>query len=569
MGDFIPDLKHLVKTARFQEAKEALNSLSRRPDAEQEAAIEVLALASDKAALELLSFLMETTPPDHPLRQRIFQLTTDRAHINYAFAGILLVHSTPDQIRQLTPLLKHILSKETKGELLNRILRVVGKLKLESLIDDVAEFIFYDDAALKQESVKALERMATPMALQRLKQVAATDKCDLDVLDAIDMLEERLQPDEAPVPAGEPSPQKEIPPEPEPAGVSTETTEDQPDPEEKQDAMTTHLKLLGADNLQDRHEAFLYFSDQGDRVADALRASIDSPDTDLMVNLLRLAARTIPQKAVGDLLTIAGRKDLEKSLKFSVYTALSHLPELESAASIVTAVTDPVMYVRMAAINALDRHCSDFVIAEIKKRIESGTKVGETLGISILDAGATRLIDALMDSDTFSYITSNYLERGAPLHVIDAYISVLEKRKRVSTVKKYSRIRLEQAETDQPFFVVIHPNTPFLNVYAKLIHGCGFNVRTFTGPQEAFESIVFEKPAAIICDLFVRQLTAIDLAREIRELYPKEEVPIIVSSLQKDLDKTTLETQFEAAGINGFYDFPAKPNQIKTWATAQ
>ena len=139
MGDFIPDLKHLVKTARFQEAKEALDSLPQRPDADQEAAIEVLALASDKTALELLSFLMESTPPDHPLRLRLFQLTTDRAHLNYAFARILLVHSTPDQIRHLTPLLKHILSKETKGELLNRILRIVGKLKLETLIDDVAE----------------------------------------------------------------------------------------------------------------------------------------------------------------------------------------------------------------------------------------------------------------------------------------------------------------------------------------------------------------------------------------------------------------------------------------------
>ncbi len=205
----------------------------------------------------------------------------------------------------------------------------------------------------------------------------------------------------------------------------------------------------------------------------------------------------------------------------------------------------------------------------IKKKIESGTKVGEALGVSILDGKATQLIDALMDSDTFSYITSNYLERGAPIHVIDAYISVLEKRKRLSTVKKYSRMRLEQTKQERPFFVVIHPSTPYLNVYAKLIHGCGFDVRTFTGPQEAFESIVFEKPAAVICDLFVRQLTALDLACEIRELYPREEVPIIVSSQQKDLDPAALKADLNEAGINGFYDFPAKPNQIKTWAAVR
>lgn len=559
MGDFIPDFKNLVKTSRVQEAKDALASLTQRPEEEQQAAIEILALASDDTAFGLLSFLMETMAPDHPLRQRIFQLITDRAHINYNFAGILLAQGTPDQIRHITPLLKHILSKETHGELLNRILRVIGKLKLENLIDDVAEFTFYDDALLKQEAVKALERMATTKALERLQQIAATDKCDLDILDAIDMLKERLQPLEAapaPAPAGQPEVTETKPAPPEPV----------PETDRAADEMDDHLKLLASDRLEDRHKAFLYFSEQADRVADALHANVDSNDTDLLINLLRLTARTIPQKSVGDLLTLAGRKDLEKPVKFSVYTALAHLPELESAASIVNGVTDSAMYVRMAAINALNRHCSDYIIAEIKNKIESGTKAGEALGLSILDSEATNLIDALMASDTFSYITSNYLERGAPLHVIDAYISVLEKRNRISTVKKYGRIRLEQTEKEKPFFVVIHPSATYLHVFARLIHGCGYEARMFSGPQEAFESLVFDKPVAVICDLFVRQLTALDLAGEIREIYPKEDVPIIVSSLQKNLDKAALAKQFDTAGINGFCEFPAKPSQIKSWA---
>ena len=227
------------------------------------------------------------------------------------------------------------------------------------------------------------------------------------------------------------------------------------------------------------------------------------------------------------------------------------------------------MHIRIAALHALNRHSSDYVIAEIKKKIESGTKVGEAIGISILDARATRLIDALMDSDTFSYIISNYLERGASLQVIDAYISVLEQRKRISSVKKINRLRLEQASQERPFFVVIHPSESYLNVYAKLIHACGFDARTFVSPQEAFESIVFEKPAAVVCDLFIKELTALDLAREIREIYPRDAVPIIVSSLQKNLDKALLNHAFEDAGINGFYDFPAKTSQIRTWATAK
>jgi len=540
MTDFIPDLKQMVSAGRIEDAKLALAGLEQRPETDHQAVLEILALAPDKTALELLPFLLAQINPDHPVRHRLFQLTTDRAHLNYVFVLILMDHATPGQLTQIVPLLKHILSRETKGDFLNQMLRAVGKLKIEALVGDVAEFIFFDDTGLKQEAIKALERIRTPKALECLEQVAKTDKCDPDVLDAIDMLREGLSK------TRDMTPEKLAPP--------------------TQSQLEKHVDLLSGKRMEDRLTAYDYFSDQGARVAQALHENLDTENKALLINLLRLAARTIPQEALGDLLTLAARKDIENPIKFLIYTTLTQFPTLESAASILNAVTDPAMYIRMAAVKILDRHCSDYIIAEIKKKIESGTKVGETLGVTILDAKAEHLIDALMNSDTFSYISSNYLERSAPAQVIDAYINVLEKRQRRSTIKKYTRFRLERAKQEAPFFVVINPSTTVLDVYAKLIHGCGFHARTFTGPQEAFESIVFEKPAAVICDLFIRQFTVLDLAGEIRELYHMDEVPIIVSSLQRGLDPIYLEQQFKKAGINGFCPFPAKPSQIKSWA---
>jgi len=539
---FIPNLKDLITTGRIEEARESLAGLEQRPEADQNGVIELLALARDKTALDLLPFLLTTINPDHPIHHRLFQLTTDRAHLNYNFALMLLNHGNPEQLNQITPLLKHILTRETKGDFLNRMLRTVGKLRLDTLVDDVAEFIFYDDPGLKQESVKALERTGTPKALERLEQVAQTDKCDSDILDAIDILRKNLA-----APRNS-EPEKAMPVSP------------------VKDDLEKNIRLLAAEKLEDRLAAYTYFSDQGLKVAQALHKNMATKNQDLMIHLLRLTGRTIPQEALGDLLTLAADKKLENPVKFSVYTALTQYPVLESSASIVNGVTDPAMYVRMAAVNVLNKHCSDYIIAEIKKKIESGTKTGQALGTTILDARATHLIDALMDSDTFSYISSNYLEKNAPVQVIDAYINVLEKRRRLSTVKKYRRLRLERSRNQAPFFAVIHPNTTVLDVYAKLIHGCGFQARTFTGPQQAFESIVFEKPAVIICDLFIRQFTVLDLAREIRELYPMDEVPIIASSLQQNLNPEYLEKQFKAADINGYCPFPAKPSQIKSWA---
>ncbi|MCG8689197.1 MAG: hypothetical protein MI892_30275 [Desulfobacterales bacterium] len=543
MAEFIPELKQLIKKNQAEATKEKLSGILDRPEEDQEAVIELLALASDKTALDLLSFLMDTIDEKHPVHARLYQLTSDRAHLNFEFVLLLLRHAGPDRLNQLTPLLKHILTRETKGTLLTQILRTVGILRMESLVDELAEFVFYDDQALRMEAVRALERIGTIKAVERLEQIAATRKCDQDILDALDVLRMGL-------------PNQDSPAQPK-----------EPEKEEPQEApLAVNIDMLAAPRIEDRFKAFEYFSDNADQVAEALHTNMETKEPDLMVNLLRLAARTIPQDSLGDLLTLADRKGLESAVRFSVYTALAHFPELESTAQIVSAATDPAMYIRMAAVKVLDRHCSDYIIAEIKNKIESGTKTGEALGLTILDAKAERLIDALMNSDAFSFISSNYLERNAPVQVIDAYMNVLKKRNRNSTLRKYARVRQEREDTDRPVFVVIHPSTTFLDVYAKLIHGCGYEAHTFSGPQEAFEFIVSQKPAAIICDFFVRQMSALELAAEIRGLYTSEDVPIIISSLQKNFDKTSLEKDFEKAAINGFWEFPAKPSQIKSVA---
>ena len=76
----------------------------------------------------------------------------------------------------IIPLLKHILLKETNTRLLNKIIRTAGKLKIEKMVDNIAEFIFYDDIDLKTEAVKALERIGTSKACEKLVKASKTSK---------------------------------------------------------------------------------------------------------------------------------------------------------------------------------------------------------------------------------------------------------------------------------------------------------------------------------------------------------------------------------------------------------
>ncbi len=542
MSEYITTLRHLIKTSLTDQAKKSLAILSSRPDKEKQEVIELLALASDKIALDLLSFLLGSTSMDAEIRDRFFQLATDRAHLNFKFTQILLEHGSRFQLIHSSPLLKHILSRETSGDLLNEIIRAAGKFKLETLIDDVAEFIFYDDTALKEEAIKALERIGTTAACEKLEQIALTDKCDQNILDTIDVLKRSMS-----------------------RVHHDETVQETAGQRDETDSFTTNLKLLSSNSLMEQYRAFTYFSDRGSRVADGLSASLDSPDHDLIINLLLLTARTIPQKSIGILLTLISQKKIDNQIKFMAYTALEAFPELESGASIIKGISDPSMYVRMAAVKALEKHCSDYILAEIKNKIESGTKAGETLVHNILDVRASHLIESLMALDTFSYIASNYLDKSASIQVIDNFISILEKRNLKSTIKKFTRIRDKKTSIKRDTFIVINSSCTFLDVYARLIHGCGYGAQTFTSAQQSFEAILLEKPAIIICDLFLNDMTAMDFAREIREIYSQKEVPIMVSSLQKNLHSPELDAEIKKAELNGFFNFPPKPSQIKSW----
>ncbi len=537
MSDYIPQLKKSIKAGKLGEAKTLLGQLATRHDAEKQEILQLLALTPDKAAFELLTFLSHKDNQDPKISSRIIQLVIDRAHLSYNFILILFSNAPKSTVTSTVPLLRHILSKETDKELLNKIIRAAGKIQIEHLTADIAEFIFYDDALLKQEAVKALERIGTSEACEMLIQASKTEKCDQNILDTIDVL-----------------------------NAKKPTTKKTPQSKELAQApFKIELEQLTSNSLKKRFDALLEFSKNGAIVSKTLSEHIDSSDHDLMINLLGMISRSIPREVVNNLFSIISQKETDNSIKFAAYNALSAFPELESAASIIQGVSESAMFVRLAAIKALDKNLSDFVCAEIRNKIESGTKKGETLAQTILDARAKNLIEQLMISDTFSYMASNYLARTAPVPALDTFIHILEKRKLKSTAKKYKNLKEEKETQPRKELVVISTSESVLNIYSKLIYSCGFSSLTFLREQEAFEAIIAKQPCAIICDLFLNEMTGLELTQEIRGAYSADQVPVIISMLQKNFDEEQLQKEMASAQVTNICEFPPKTTQIKSW----
>ncbi|THB79408.1 MAG: hypothetical protein D3926_10845, partial [Desulfobacteraceae bacterium] len=423
MSDFIRDLKKSVHTSDLNQAKLLLADISRNSEQEKLEILHILALASDQIALTLLDFILEQPINEPDMSERLIQLVIDRAHLNFEFVLTFYRIADKDKLIQAIPLIRHILTNETRPDILTVSIETIGKQKIDPLVDDVAEFIYYDDPLLKSKAVRALERLGNPAALHRLEQAAATEKCDQDILDAVEFLKkegEQVISD---------------------AGLKTPESVD-PEPENYEDL----IGQLTSMNLDERFKAFTDLLETGEQSFNALKHCLASGDHDLVLNALRIFSRTLPYKATSRIFPLLEGKGQASGIRFMAFEALGNFPELESAASLVKGISEFDPAVRMAAVRALDKNLTDFVCAEIREKIESGTKAATGLAQTILDAGAVHIMDYLLVSDTFSYMASNYLTKDTPAHVLEAYVTLLEKRKLKSTVKKYQAFIQEQAQ---------------------------------------------------------------------------------------------------------------------------
>ncbi len=537
MDDYLPNLRKAIRSGKIAQSKKLLARLSFKSESDKLDVIQILALAPDKIALELLSFLTIKEQKDPDVYDRLIQLIIDRAHLNFNFAFILLENADSHTIKHVTPLLRHILSNETDKALLNKLIKTAGEITIESLTDDIAEFIFYDDSGLKSEAVRALEQIGNHRAYEKLEQASKTEKCDKNILDSLKVLKKRLKSQII-------TPAEQI------------VTKDE---------YKNELKMLSSNDFKKRFKAFIFFSKEGSKGSSVLSKQLKTKDHDLIINTLRLISRTIPLEAVNDLFNIINQKKTDNTIRFAVYSTLEAFPVLDSAALVLQGLSESAMFVRIAAGRTLDKNFSDFIGAGIRKTIESGTKKGELLAETILDARAKNIIKYLMISDTFSYMVSNYFNRATPIEVLEVFIEILEKRKLKSTVRKYQALKKQKMAKKREQFIVISSSESILYTYAKMIYACGFSSLTFQRSQDAFEAIVSQKPSAIICDLFLNSMTGMDLAREVRELYSKDEVPVIISALQKNLDQDQLKKELDQAGVNKMCQFPANTSQIKSW----
>lgn len=534
MDNFIDRFNDSLKSSSLGDAKQILAKLPGEPDRVCRDVLHTLALVPEDTAWELLMFLSEISFGTADIRKKLFELIQNRARLNFQFLPILYRAGTREMIRESTPLMKQVLSNELDTGILMETIRAVGKYKITALVDEISEYIYFDNNELKAHAVQALERIGNSRALMLLEDASTTVKCDQNILDAISVLKS--------------------PPD---LDIKAATSKNQVSQQ-----ATIHRELESTD-LEARFTAFSRLQALDEESVHWMKQNLLSTSHDLIINTIDAIGTAIPPAMVAPLYSLLADKTLPSTIKFAAYEALAAFPGLVEPAPVTLNDMDaPALHLRMAAINLLDKTPTAHVLSEIKNRIETGRRKGEMLAETILDIKAGNIIESLMVSDTFAYIASNYLLKQAALSPIQGYIDMLMGRGLKATASKFSRALERKSNENRPTALVLGRSKTVLAVYEKLLYQRGYTPLLFLSYRDAIKNVAETAPELIVSDLFLDGITFIDFASQIPKLDPPKELTFVISTLQQAFMGNKLGAVCTGIGVPEILEFPAEANQI-------
>ncbi len=578
VGNTLPLFRKYVETANVKKAKDLILDLHLESESVQTGILDELAMATDDhLAWNLLNFLVHVEVSHFnafspEIYDKMIELITDRAHLNFEYAVILYRTADHQKILQAAPLMKYILTNCTDREILFETIHAAGIAHIKTLVPCIAEFLYYDDATLKSHAVNTLGRVASPEARMLLEQASQTVKNDQQIMDTLEKLT-KIAPDPTQM-SGVSSPKisdrrsatvsDTLRHEPEEDAQLNEIkglSSPPPPPVkgEDDDTFFTIVERITSTDIEERFKAMDEYIDIASAHGKELSENLKSEDEDLVINTLRIITFSSLDEMLPDIYALLNRQKLPPSIIYAAFETLCSFKKFSFTEVMLDAAQHPAIHVCMAAVMAINKNINDPVYAKIKNIIETGRKKGERLVQILIDAQANNIINYLLVSDTFSYMSANYLEKKVLPAAVLTYLDVLNKRGLRSTAQKIAFKAKEVEKAHQPSLnaMVISSSETVHRIYETALYKNGYQPGCFTDPQQAFEALAMAKPDLLITDLFSRNMTALNLAREVRDLYSRNDLPLLISTRQEafvNMDFTT--SPYKDLGINGIFKFP-------------
>ncbi len=511
----------------------------------QQQALLALGSAPESIAFPLLEYLLKIDISSPELNETLYELILDKSygntdlvlkyiHQDHRKSRLVFLQAAGDlMLTDAAPELARVLGEETDKEILIAAVKALGALRLAQYLPTIALAMADPDMEIKQSAIYAMAEMGETKAVDQLfKVITGHDESDLLAIEAL-------------------------------AGI------------QDQHALNCLATLLDSTHTHIRDAAIDQLIEIGKKAVPTLTTATRNAEADYMIHLVTTLGYIGDQSALPTLLDIINVSPKDPNIRQALYEALERLPSTKSAISLVGGLQDGVEAVRMSAARAVDKNLSKVLVAGLKNIVRQEDEEARGAVAALIDAEADNIFNFLLAETSFVTLARDHVVTKADPATRNHFIELL----RSKNQEELARSIEEAAPVAAPVkreraleIYVVDDSKMMLKLYQNKLIKLGYRPRMFESPEKALTAVAVFKPDLIITDLNMPKINGLQLTREIRKKYTRQQLPIIMITTQSDFiqmdenshHESVNETYLNQSGINAVLHKPFTDEELET-----
>ena len=375
---------------------------------------------------------------------------------------------------------------------INQIVEALGEIGDPAAVAPLSDFLYSGNRALIISATKALGKLGTPTAMMRLAERMGTDnQLDLLILDIFARVQDAVSLDKL------------------------------------NEAVRSHYAHL-------RTYAKKTLTAIGPKAVPLLTENLLFDDADLRIHTLNVLGDIGDPAAIAPIRKLLHSHPEDANVRFAAYEALGLLPLDRGAYVLTHGLSDPVEHVCIAAAKAIDRNFNEIMAAGIKNLAGACDEDARRIIRTVISAQARNIFLSLVSEEPFQGMALDFLAR-AHQDIRDFFYAVL-KEEGYSDLALKLLVPKEKKAAARKRICAVDDSRMILSIYKSTLHELGFEPVLFEFPAGALEWLETNRPAMVLTDLNMPDITGIDLTRAIRKTFAKEELPVVMVTTQNEVN---------------------------------
>ena len=511
--DFINELIFCIKQEDVVKAKALLQfaSDSDVSVAVQQQALAELAKGPEKVVYPLLEYLTKIDISNPDIQESLYDLILDKAFGNARLVieyitnnekktRLLFIRACGDLLLQdAAPVLQRMLTEEKDKDIIAEVIKTLGKFRGTDNLPLFARMASLPDKSLAQAAIYAISETGGN--------------------DAVDLLIGLIGEDE------------------ENNKLIVESLA------EIQDiyALNKLTTLLSSERTNVRDTAIDHLIQMGYKATPILTQAFQNAEADYLVHLVTTLGYIGDPAAVNPIIDIVNTMPEDPNIRQAAYEAMERIPSAKTAICLVQGLQDTVETVRMSAARAIDKNLSKALVAGLKNVVREGSQDSKNAVGSLIDAEAASIFNFLVGEESFIALAEEHVTAKADPQTRESFLKQMgslgqkEFAQRVAEKVPAASAGSKSAVAGSGIQVfVVDDSKMMLKLYLNKLTALGYSAQTFERPEDAIPRIIKEKPALVITDLNMPNISGLELTREVRQKHNRNDLPILMITTQSD-----------------------------------